>query len=396
LATTPADDEKEMLDYDPSPVREDMVVNVIYLSSMDYSLVGDDKVAEMSFGPHDIVFQRPKDSENHLKPMYIQRHLDGTPISQMLIDGGAIINLMSYSFFKKMGKSDEELIKTNMTINDIGGGDPIRAKGVASMELTVGSKTLAIAFFVVEVQGNYSIILGRDWIYANHCIPSTLHQFLIQWVGDDTEVFHADTSTCVAMADSSIWAYEDVKCLSGLDLPDYDFHSVYKDGFVPIHVNPVENRLNHTYYWMASNVEWLQKRVEQYQANKNDMCESIEETKNLDKLGPGFMSADPLEENNIGDGVTPKLTFVNKNLCADYKNNLVKFLREYVDCFAWNYQEMPGLSRDLVEHRFPIKAGFRSFKQHARRYNPLMCDRIKEEIDRLLKANFIRPCKYAE
>jgi hypothetical protein len=178
-ATTPADDEKEMLDYDPSPVREDMDVNVIYLSSMDYSLVGDDKVAEMSFGPHDVVFQRPKDSENHLKPLYIQGHLDGTPISQMLIDGGAIINLMSYSFFKKMGKSDEELIKTNMTINDVSGGDPIGAKGVASMELTVGSKTLATAFFVVEVQCNYSIILGRDWIHVNRCIPSTWHQFLI-------------------------------------------------------------------------------------------------------------------------------------------------------------------------------------------------------------------------
>jgi hypothetical protein len=110
----------------------------------------------------------------------------------MLVDGGAIINLMSYSFFKKMGKSDEEVIKTNMMINDIGGGDPIGAKGVASMELTVGSKTLATTFFIVEVQGSYSIILGWDWIHANCCIPSTLHQFLIQWVGDDVEVIHAD------------------------------------------------------------------------------------------------------------------------------------------------------------------------------------------------------------
>jgi hypothetical protein len=84
----------------------------------------------MSFGPRDIVFQRPKDSENHLKPLYIQGHLDGTPISRMLIDGGAIINLMSYSLFKKMGKSDEDLIKTNMTINGVDGGDPIGAKGL--------------------------------------------------------------------------------------------------------------------------------------------------------------------------------------------------------------------------------------------------------------------------
>jgi hypothetical protein len=97
----------------------------------------------------------------------------------MLVDGGAIVNLMSYSFFKKMGKSDEELIKTNMMINVIDGGDPIGAKGVTSMELTMGSKNLATAFFISEVQGNYSVILGRDWIHANRCIPSTLHQFLI-------------------------------------------------------------------------------------------------------------------------------------------------------------------------------------------------------------------------
>jgi hypothetical protein len=58
----------------------------------------------------------------------------------MLIDGGSINNLRLYSFFKKMGKSDEELIKTNMTINDVGGGDPIGAKGVASMELTAGAR----------------------------------------------------------------------------------------------------------------------------------------------------------------------------------------------------------------------------------------------------------------
>jgi hypothetical protein len=245
--TTSTNDKEEMLDYEPSPIREDMDVNVIYLSSVDYSLVGDDEVAEMTFSPRDAVFQRPKDSENHLKPLYIRGHLDGAPISQMLIDGGGIINLMLYSFFKKIGKSDEELIKISMTINGIGGGDPIGAKGVASMELTVGSKTLVTAFFIAEVQGNYSVILGRDWIHANRCIPSTLHQFLIQWVGDDIEVVYADTSACVAMTNSSIWTYEDVKCLSGLDLLDYDFLSVSKDGFVPVHVKPVKNRLNHTY-----------------------------------------------------------------------------------------------------------------------------------------------------
>jgi len=51
---------------------------------------------------------------------------------------------------------------------------------------------------------------------------------------------------------------------------------------------------------------------------------------------------------------------------------------------------MPGLSRNLVEHRLPIKAGFRPYKQPSRRFNPVMYDQIKEEINHLLDAGFIR------
>ena len=54
------------------------------------------------------------------------------------------------------------------------------------------------------------------------------------------------------------------------------------------------------------------------------------------------------------------------------------------------------MSRDLVEHRLPIKSGFRPHKQPPRHFNSNLYDRIKEEIDRLLKARFIQPRRYAE
>ena len=147
----------------------------------------------------------------------------------MLVDGGAIVNLMPYSLYKKLGGTDEELIKTNMTVSGVGGGDLIGAKGVASMELTVGSKTLATAFFVSEVQGNFSLILGRDWIHANQCVPSSLHQFLIQRVGDEIELVHGDASSFIATTDSEfVGAHDNIKCLSGLDLADYDLISCTK------------------------------------------------------------------------------------------------------------------------------------------------------------------------
>jgi hypothetical protein len=85
-----------------------------------------------------------------MNPLYVWGHIDGNPISRMLIDGGVAVNLMSYTVFKKLGRKDDELIKTNLTLNGVG-GNPMEAQRVVSMELTIGSKSLAIAFFIVEV-----------------------------------------------------------------------------------------------------------------------------------------------------------------------------------------------------------------------------------------------------
>jgi hypothetical protein len=63
------------------------------------------------------------------------------------------------------------------------------------------------------------------------------------------------------------------------------------------------------------NVEWLQ---------------GFEE---LEKLGQGFSSADSLEEIDIGDGITPKPTFVNKHMYLEHKDVVIKLFKEYVDCF---------------------------------------------------------------
>jgi hypothetical protein len=107
------------------------------------------------------------------------------------------------------------------------------------MELTIGSKSLVTAFFVVKVQGNYNVILGRDWILANHCVLSTLHQFLIQWINDKIEVVHADALAYIALVDTTTdWQHGGARCPSGRDLIGYDFLSVSKEGFVPVSVKP--------------------------------------------------------------------------------------------------------------------------------------------------------------
>jgi hypothetical protein len=107
------------------------------------------------------------------------------------------------------------------------------------MELTIGSKSLATAFFIIKVQGNYSVILGCDWINVNHCISSTLHKFLIQWIDSEIEVVHADATAYIALADATPdWQHGSAQYLSRKDLTGYDFLRVFNDGFLPVSVQP--------------------------------------------------------------------------------------------------------------------------------------------------------------
>jgi hypothetical protein len=103
-------------------------------------------------------------------------------------------------------------------------------------------------------------------------------------------------------------------------------------------------------------------------SSNSSVGDIIEKFTDLDKLGQGFTSVDPLEEIDVGDGETPRPTFVNKTLETDPRDEMIGLLKLYSDCFTWNYIEMSGLSREIVEHRLPIKSGFRPFKQKARTF----------------------------
>ena len=153
----------------------------------------------------------------------------------MLVDGGANGNIMPFSVFTKLGRKESELMKTNMGFRGFS-RELSAAKGVISMDLTVGRKTLPTAFFVVDIRGRYNILLGRDWIHANCCVPSTLHQCLIQWVNnDDVEVIEANNSAYISLTEvPADWQHGEMGCLTGRDLSAYDYINIVRDGFVPI------------------------------------------------------------------------------------------------------------------------------------------------------------------
>jgi hypothetical protein len=120
-------------------------------------------VAQLDFGPQPVIFLRG---------------LLSHPVNKMLVDTGAAVNIMPYPMLRRLGCSAENLIKTNVALSDFN-DQTSEAQGVLNMDLTVGSKTVPTSFFIVNSKSTYTVLLGRDWIHANYCITSTMHQCLI-------------------------------------------------------------------------------------------------------------------------------------------------------------------------------------------------------------------------
>jgi hypothetical protein len=160
-------------------------------------------------------FDKPM-RNRHMRPLYLKGYVNGKTLTKMFFDGGAAVNVMPYTTFRKLGMGPGDLMRTSIILNDFA-GNPSDTKGCVHVDLMIGSKTLLTTFFVIEGKGAYSLLLGRDWIHANCCIPSTMHQQLVQWVDDGIEVVQEDDSVRVANVEPAFGEYQGIDCFSGKD-----------------------------------------------------------------------------------------------------------------------------------------------------------------------------------
>jgi hypothetical protein len=133
---------------------------MVFMLSMEFLAPSDDEeevvlsdqVAQLALDPMMVVFEKPIDDERqHLKALFVKDRVDGQPVSKILIDGGAAINIMPYVMYQKLGRGYQDLTKTDMMLKDFE-GNVSPAKGAVYVELTISSKTLPTTFFVIMVR----------------------------------------------------------------------------------------------------------------------------------------------------------------------------------------------------------------------------------------------------
>ena len=99
---------------------------------------------------------------------------------------------------------------------------------------------------------------------------------------------------------------------------------------------------------------------------------------------------------NLGTDNEKKKVKIGSSLDSSAKKEIVDLLKEYVDIFAWSYQDMPSLSTEIVEHQLPMRPECKPVQQKLKRVKSEMLLKIKQEVKKQLDAGFLEVAKYPE
>uniref|UniRef100_A0A2N9J4D2 Uncharacterized protein n=1 Tax=Fagus sylvatica TaxID=28930 RepID=A0A2N9J4D2_FAGSY len=150
------------------------------------------------------------------------------------------------------------------------------------------------------------------------------------------------------------------------------------------HVSEIDNKADCS----LDNIDNFDEEVEL----PNDILEALERQDEGSKP-----NIEELEIINLAEeGEEPKEVKIGTCSTIEQKEALIALLREFHEIFAWSYQDMPGLDTDIVVHKIPLKPECKPVKQALRRMKPEIILKIKEEVEKQLKAGFLSTVTYSD
>ena len=103
-----------------------------------------------------------------------------------------------------------------------------------------------------------------------------------------------------------------------------------------------------------------------------------------------------LDSLNMGTNENPKYISISHDLTPEERKSFERILTKRKVVFAWSYEDMPGLDKDIVEHHIPIYPEARPIKQKLHRLRPEWTEKIREQIAKQIQANFLEVLDYPQ
>lgn len=84
-----------------------------------------------------------------------------------------------------------------------------------------------------------------------------------------------------------------------------------------------------------------------------------------------------------------KKVVIGHDVSPEIETNLIEFLTERIDAFAWEHDDITCISTDVMAHKLNDDPNYVHVKQKRRKFAPNRNKIINEEVDRLLKVGMI-------
>ncbi|KAK4398069.1 hypothetical protein Sango_1282400 [Sesamum angolense] len=91
-----------------------------------------------------------------------------------------------------------------------------------------------------------------------------------------------------------------------------------------------------------------------------------------------------------------KTTKIGTTMRPSTEEHMIQFLKKNKKVFAWTMTDLHGISPDVITHKLSVNPNAKPVKQKKRMFEAERSQAIKEEVDKILKAGYIRSIEYPE
>jgi hypothetical protein len=257
-------------------------------------------------------------------------------IHRILVDNGSSAEIIYWSVVQQMGIPRDRIKPFGLPLVGFT-GEQVQTMGVISLSITCGASprdsTVIVDFLVIDRPSVYNTIIGRPALNKLKAITSTYH--LMMKFPTKGGIGELKGNQVVAR-----------RCYN------VSLKGVINSEFLPV-----------------------------------SMVSGTNEAEIKGK------PAEELEEIIVGNGRVLK---IGSCLAPDIREGIIDFLRENVDAFAWTHEDMPGIDPNDIIHCLNTSQEVSPVKQKRRKFAPERNLAIAEEVEKLLKARFIREVYYPD
>ncbi|KAK8957690.1 hypothetical protein KSP39_PZI001086 [Platanthera zijinensis] len=289
---------------------------------------------DVSFGQEDL----PQTANPFDDAVVFKASIEDYTVDRILINTGSSVNLLFKSTFEALS-TGKPLLSTKGMLYGFS-GERKEVKGSVTLSINLGGAIKPIQFIVVDAPSFYHAIFGRPLLNKYQAVVSTYHLAI---------KFYADGRLCRVRSN-------------------------------PRHVREC--------YLRTVNMIEIAPLI--FPAAAEASSQSVAA---VDSEGVHLEPSQVTQGVPIAEGEERKLS-INSELPEDQKAELISCLLKNLDVFAWAAEDMSGIDPDVACHHLNVDPNFKPVQQKKRDVATKLADPIREEVSKILKANFIREIQY--